>query len=98
MLEIHHVIPRELAKHPRVQHEGYQVEAGYNTIFAPSAAASAHVRLHPHRPVHSGGHAQYNQFGRNYLDVCPSGADAFLMLLVVCHQGSRGRWRIPWST
>lgn len=97
LVEIHHVIPRELARHPRLLAEGYDVEGSYNTIFAPSAVAHRLLTLSDTRPVHSGGHPRYNAFVRDQLDACEPGLDAFLALLWVCHQGSRGRVRVPWK-
>ena len=96
LVEIHHVVPRELRHHPRLRAEGYDVEAAYNTIFAPSKWAPAVLRLHPTRPIHTGGHPKYNAWVRSELDGCPPGLSAFLAVLLAFHLGSRGRTVVPW--
>lgn len=91
-VEIHHVVPREFRNHPQLLAREYDVEAPYNTILMPSAVHAAPCQ----RPVHTGGHAQYNAFVRTRLDDCGT-RDGFLALLYICHWGSRGRCSVPWK-
>ena len=96
LVEIHHVVPREFREHPRLLRERYDVEAPYNTVFAPSTHAFSCMRLRATRPNHSGGHHAYNAWVRSELDGCASGLEAFLSLLLALHLGSRGRIVVPW--
>lgn len=94
-VEIHHLIPRSLKRHPSLAREHYDVEAGYNLLFAPTHTAHHSMSLRPSRPIHSGGHMGYNDFVRHGLDGCTS-TDAFVAFLFVLHCGVRGRRPVPW--
>ena len=60
LVEIHHIIPRQFARHPTVTRAGFDVEDGHNMMFMPSTAGGR--VLQTHRPVHSGGHPAYNRW------------------------------------
>lgn len=91
-VEIHHIIPRQHADHPTLRAFAYDTEAGYNLVFLPTKQAAA---LGTARPVHTGGHPEYNQFVRNCLDCCDTHI-LFVYVLFLLHKGCRGRFGIPW--
>jgi hypothetical protein len=87
--DIHHVVPREFARHPVVRRYGYDVESGYNLVLLPTRAYDGA------RPVHRGGHRQYNDMVRAHLDLCTT-RTLFVFFLCLLHAGCRGRIRLPW--
>ena len=95
LVEIHHVVPRELRDHPTVCAHGYDIEGDYNTLFVPSQRGG---RLGERRPIHTGGHMAYNAYVRTGLDEVTS-PDSFVALLWVLFLASRGRRRdVPWRS
>ena len=84
--EIHHIVPRQFARHPRVLSEQYDVEQDYNLMFMPKRGTRR-------RPGHSGGHMHYNAFVESHLN---DTSTDFLALLLVLHMGCRGRRSVPW--
>lgn len=95
MFEIHHVVPKQFATHPRIVEEEYDVEASYNLVPLPSKLATHHIRLRPSRNIHTGGHPMYNTFVRHRLDTCAIGE--FETLIVLLHMGCRGFVKVPWK-
>lgn len=97
-VDIHHVIPRQFAKHPVLKQYRYDTEADYNTIFAVTSSSSK-LKVHEHRPRHSGGHMAYNKWVGDMLqrDTVMASFACFCLLLKACHAGSRGIKNVPWS-
>lgn len=87
--EIHHIVPREFARHPSVLREHYEVERDYNLIFMPRHDTDR-------RHGHSGGHMRYNAFVRDRLEDVSSSHE-FVLLLFLLHMGCRGRTLLPWK-
>lgn len=88
--DVHHVLPREFANHPRVRAAEYDVEEGYNLLLLPRRPSVSCARM-----VHAGGHAAYNAYVRSSLDACGTSADV-VALLSVLHAICRGRRAAPW--
>tara|TARA_Y100000741_G_C17970532_1_gene443658 strand:+ start:96 stop:464 length:369 start_codon:yes stop_codon:yes gene_type:complete len=95
LVEIHHVVPKQFKTHPTLLREKYNVEEDYNLIFLPSEKGTHSLNLRS-RPVHSGGHLEYNLFVKKHLDDCDS-LCCFILLLYILFQGSKGRMKIPWK-
>ena len=96
LVEIHHVIPREHAKHPTIIQNNYKMEKRYNLVFCPSEMGKNVLNLREERPVHSGGHREYNEFVKYQLDNCIDKDDFFVLwffLLMAC----RGFYKVPWK-
>ena len=95
LVQIHHVVPRSLRRHPVLRAHAYDVEAEYNMVLLPTHAGVRALRLRPERPVHDGGHSEYNRFALQGLDACAGHGD-FVCLLTLLHLGCRGLLRVPW--
>ena len=94
LVQIHHLVPREMKSHPMVILMNYDIEAPYNLILMPTQQGKEEIRTT--RLVHQNGHAQYNRFVKYSLDECSYYRD-FITLLLCLHHGVRGKCRIPWS-
>lgn len=69
LVQIHHIIPRELSNHPTIIFSDYDIEDGYNLIFLPTNKGSETLNLHKDRPLHYRGHNKYNRYVRMTLDI-----------------------------
>ena len=95
LVQIHHVVPRSLKKHPILLYNCYNVEEDYNLILLPTYLGKDVLNLRLNRPIHDGGHISYNYFVKERLDSCNSLLD-FLVILKILHKGCRGYLKIPW--
>jgi len=68
LVEIHHIIPRQLKNHPTIVLSNYDIENGYNLMFLPSNKGKELLKLHDDRPIHTGGHIAYNYYLKGRLD------------------------------
>lgn len=62
LIQIHHIIPREFRRHPTIVYSDYDIENGYNLMFLPTNKGAEYLNLHIDRPIHDGGHLQYNRY------------------------------------
>ena len=69
LVEIHHIIPRQLKNHPTIVLSNYDIENGYNLMFLPSKQGKEVLKLHNDRPIHTGGHIAYNYYLKGRLDI-----------------------------
>ena len=69
LVEIHHIIPRQLKNHPTIVLSNYDIENGYNLMFLPSNKGKETLKLHNDRPIHTGGHIAYNYYLKGRLDM-----------------------------
>lgn len=68
LIEIHHIIPRQLKKHPTIIYSDYEIENGYNFMFLPTYKGAQVLNLHEDRPIHANGHMNYNSYVAITLD------------------------------
>ena len=69
LVEDHHVIPRQHAKHPTIKRFDYDMNAGSNLVMLPTERGKEVLRLREGRLVHVGKHAGYNRYVGNILNV-----------------------------
>jgi len=93
-VQIHHVIPQQFKKHPVLVTHQFDVEDGYNLIFLPSGEDM----IKTNRPVHFGGHPNYNEFCKVHLDHCQSQSDIYmLMLMLLKFLKGKTSCKLPWG-
>ena len=83
-----------VAKEKTVRHP-FDVEANYNMIFLPTHAGCRILNLRTERPIHDGGHMQYNIFVDQNLNECHTFTQ-FLIFITLLFKGLRGFKSIPW--
>ena len=69
LIEDHHVIPIQYAKHPTVQKFEYDIHASSNIVILPTRHGKCVLRLREERLIHSGKHHAYNAYVGDMLDV-----------------------------
>lgn len=100
LTQIHHIIPRQHHRHPAVRWAGYDIEDGANFMLLPNRQGAAALRTT--RPVHEGGHAEYNAYVHKRLDqICNEGGSPHLAVRALAREL---RWRVahdaalPWRS
>ena len=68
LVQIHHIIPLEHKNHPVLQHCKYDINDDFNLKFMPTIHGYKELNVHEKRPIHDGGHIQYNRFVKTKLD------------------------------
>ena len=97
LVEDHHVIPRQHARHPTVERFDYDVNASSNIVMLPTRHGKETLRVREDRLVHTGKHVEYNTYVGEMLDVIQTKRDleVFVDFLKV---GCRYRPQdIPWN-
>jgi hypothetical protein len=69
LIQDHHIIPRQHAKHPIVKRFGYDMNASSNLVMLPTERGKEVLRLREGRLVHAGKHTGYNKYVENILNV-----------------------------
>lgn len=97
LVEDHHVIPRQHARHPTVKRFDYDMNASSNIVMLPTRHGKETLRVREDRLVHTGKHVEYNTYVGEMLDVIQTKRDleVFVDFLKV---GCRYRPQdIPWN-
>jgi len=68
LIDIHHIIPRQLRNHPTIVLSKYNIENGYNFMFLPTNVGVDKLNIHKNRPIHIRGHPRYNSYVASVLD------------------------------
>lgn len=89
-VDIHHVVPRQLKRHPHLKRFKYDVEEDYNLMFCATRIGSFSLNLKPSRPIHDLNHSGYNFFVSQQLDAVTD-LSSFLLLLATLYGICRGR-------
>jgi len=97
MVQIHHIIPRQFRNHPVLK--GFDIEDGQNFIFLPTLVGKK--QLNTIRPIHDGGHSEYNKFvGRHIETIYRNHPDCreeeLLQLVLSLRKNLTMQSNIPW--
>jgi hypothetical protein len=97
LVEDHHVIPKQHAKHLTVKRFDYDVNASSNIVMLPTRYGKEVLQVREDRLVHAGKHERYNAYVGDMLDIIQTkdDLDVFVDFLKV---GCRYRPQdIPWN-
>ena len=94
-LDIHHIVPRQMKRHPCIQRFGYDVEEDYNLIFCATRFGAQSLQLKSSRPIHDVHHSQYNDYVSQQLDASVD-YSSFLVVLLTLHRICRGVINHTW--
>jgi len=97
LVEDHHIIPKQYAKHPTVQKFEYDIHASSNLVVLPTRHGKCVLHLREERLVHTGKHQAYNAYVGDILNVIdtPEDLEYFVdFLKVSCRYRPQD---IPWN-
>jgi hypothetical protein len=69
LVEDHHVIPKQYAKHPTVRRFDYDMNASSNIVMLPTRYGKEVLQVREDRLVHAGHHDKYNVYVGDMLNV-----------------------------
>ena len=93
----HHISPRQFKKHPVIR--GVDLEDGANLMLMPNRVANEYNLLNTNRPVHDGGHLEYNKFVEDILDdmiINPYSSQDDIFQLISCLRQNIRHSNVPW--
>ena len=97
LVEDHHVIPKQHAKHPTVTRFDYDMNASSNIVMLPTRYGKEVLQVREDRLVHTGHHVKYNVFVGDILNVIQTKRD-LEMFVDFLKVGCRYRPQdIPWN-
>ena len=95
--QVHHIIPCQFKKHPVIN--GVDLEDGANLMLMPNRVAKEYKLLKTSRPVHDGGHFEYNKFVEDILDdmiINPYSSQDDIFKLMSCLRQNIRQSNVPW--
>ena len=97
-VQIHHVIPQERFRRldPVLTRYRYDSDAAYNLMWMPTQKGAKALNLHPNRPIHDGGHPQYNAYVRKRLTHVSSAREMQELVMHLRRNLRRNEDGIPW--
>ena len=98
LIQIHHIIPKQWATHPKIVASEYNIDASYNLMFMPTDERTRGILyLRRDRLFHSGGHPCYNLHVKRLLDDIDGDYESVLCLARDLRRSIRHKPRsIPW--
>lgn len=95
-IQIHHVIPKQHARHQTLAKFDFDIDGRYNLMFVPTRAGMQTMNLRTQRFIHDGGHMAYNRYVNTSLLDVTNEEELYELIRSLSQRIRHGDASLPW--